>query len=194
MNILGLGIRRDRHSANSRRVRAVRRPFPAPRLHRRRDCLLYAAPQSGAAPCRAVRGEGSGDESARAPATRAACSGRISKWSAAGGPPQLRLHGGAAAPGRAHARPVVAADDHAFRGAGDGAGAAARRVTVNRRLTLSVPHRRPRRPARRSPRTRSQLPSALSDHPRARIRMWLCPAPALALPVAASAAGEEQPR
>ena len=54
----------------------------------------------------------------------------------ASGPPQLRLHGGAAAPRRAHARAIVAADHHAFRGARDGAGAAARRLNRNRQLTF----------------------------------------------------------
>ena len=38
--------RRHRHPARARGLRAVWRAVPAPRVHRRRDCLLYAAARS----------------------------------------------------------------------------------------------------------------------------------------------------
>ena len=46
-----------------------------------------------------------------------------------GGPPQLRLHGGAAPPIRGDGRPFVAVDHHTHRRPGDGAGPDPRRLT-----------------------------------------------------------------
>ena len=54
MNILGLGFDAT-DIPRVRTFRTLRRSLPAAGVHRRGDCLLYAAPQSGAAPRRPVR-------------------------------------------------------------------------------------------------------------------------------------------
>ena len=73
--------RRHRNLTDCRRHRALRRSLRPAGVHRRRDRLLPRQAQLRRVVRRAIRGQGSGDEGARAPAIRAACSGRRSRWS-----------------------------------------------------------------------------------------------------------------